>query len=366
MPRPLVLLLVSCLATPVYSQAPPFRHADAVDTAAKTEIEKQSLVGTAVVVIDDGKIVWSKGYGFIDRENKIAADPASSHFRWASISKSVTAVAAMQLAEKGLLDLDTDIRKYVPEFPDKGVPITTRQLLCHQGGIVHYVNGKVIKTEKTYPIEHPFKDVVTALDTFKESPLVNPPGEKFSYSTHGYILLSAVVERAGKEPFTDQVKKRIAEPLGMKDFRPDYEWENIPNRAVGYQRVGTEFKRRPADKAPDVSWKLGGGGYTSTAIDLARFGAGLINRKLVSEKTEKEMWARQKLKDGKDAGPYCLGFTQGTTPGGVKWIGHSGAQEKTRTMMMIDPVSKRGVAVMTNSEWAVTTRVAAAVMDAMK
>ena len=92
-------------------------------------------------------------------------------FRWASISKSLTAVAAMQLWERGDLDLKREARRYVPEFPDKGTTIRVWHLLCHQGGIVHYTNGKVIQTKRNYPMAHPFENVIFALDTFRESPL---------------------------------------------------------------------------------------------------------------------------------------------------------------------------------------------------
>lgn len=359
-------ILVSCLPTPSSAQSPPYAKAEKADAAAKAEVERQGLVGTAVVVFDGGKVVWSKGYGDADREAKVAVDPAVTSFRWASISKTVTAIAAMQLVEQGKLDLDADVRKYVPEFPDKGVTITSRQLLCHQAGIVHYANGKVIKTIKTYSDPHPFVNVVTALDTFKESPLIAKPGEKFSYTTHGYILLSAVVERAGGEAFVDQVKKRIVTPLGLKSFRPDYQWEDIPNRTKGYTRIGVTVAVRPADKDPDVSWKLGGGGYTSTAMDLATYGVGLAMDSIVSTKTREAMTTKQKLANGQDSGPYGLGFTLGTTPGGIKWFGHSGGQEKTRTILVVDTIGKRGVAVMTNSEWAEPMKVAVAVMDSIQ
>jgi CubicO group peptidase (beta-lactamase class C family) len=344
-----------------FAQAAPV--ADPLDKAAREEIEKQKLVGAAVGVMKGGKIAFLKGYGDADREAKTPVDPRKTLFRWASCAKSVTAIAALQLAEKGLLDLDADVRKYVPEFPDKGEVITVRQLLCHQGGIVHYTNGKVVRTEANYTAEHPFEDVVVALDTFKESPLVNKPGEKYSYTTHGYILLSAVVQRAGKEKFADQVKARIADPLKMATFQPDYQWKELPGRAAGYLKQGEQFVRRPADKDPDVSWKLGGGGYTSTVEDFARFAGGLLDRKLVTEKTEKAMWTPQKLKDGTVTN-YGLGFGVGKTPGGVAWVGHTGSQEKTRTALLLDVKAKVGVVVMTNSEWATPTAVAAAVLDA--
>ncbi|HYH64525.1 MAG TPA: serine hydrolase domain-containing protein [Urbifossiella sp.] len=350
------------------SQAPAQTYAKAAkaEAAAAAEVAKQELVGTAVVVIDGGAVVWARGYGHADREAGLAVDPAATQFRWASVSKPVTAVAALQLVEKGNLDLDADVRRYVPEFPDHGEKVTARQLLCHQGGVVHYSNGKVVKSARDYADPHPFADVVTALDTFKASPLVHRPGEKYAYSTHGYVLLSAVVQRAGRRPFAEQVKARIADPLRMTGFRPDYEWEAIPHRAAGYRRKDGEITRRPADLAPDVSWKLGGGGYTSPATAMAAFGVGLLNRKLVTEPTERLMWAPTRPSEEQPDRPYGLGFGLGTTPGGVKWVGHSGAQEKTRTALILDPAGKRGVVVMTNSEWAEPGRLAAAVLDAIR
>ncbi len=235
MNRPLALLLF-LVTTPAIAQERPYAHADRVDAKVRAEIARQEIVGLAIVVIDDGAIAWTKGYGFADREKGVPVDPAITQFRWASISKPVTAIAALQLSEKGLLDLDADVRTYVPEFPDKGVKITARDLLRHQGGIVLYANGPVVRTERSYSNPHPFADVVVALDQFKDSPLVNTPGTKYSCSTHGYILLSAVVERAGKRRFADQVTARIAKPPSR--CGPGH---SIPDRHVNVLGIADQF-----------------------------------------------------------------------------------------------------------------------------
>jgi serine beta-lactamase-like protein LACTB len=138
-------------------------------------MESQQLVGLAMGVIVDGKVVHVRGFGFADREAKRPVDERTM-FRWASISKPLTAMRAMQLVEQGKLDLDAEVREYVPEFPKKPHFITTRQLLGHLGGIVHYRNGVVIRSQVEYESPHPFADVVVALDTFKESPLIAEPG----------------------------------------------------------------------------------------------------------------------------------------------------------------------------------------------
>ncbi|MEC8896316.1 MAG: serine hydrolase domain-containing protein [Planctomycetota bacterium] len=315
-----------------------------IDKDMQDEIAKQSLVGAALGIIVDGEIAYLKGYGLEDRENKIPVT-RKTLFRWASISKSLTSVAAMQLYEKKLLKLHNDVRSYVPEFPDKKTLVTTRDLLCHQGGIVHYTNGKVIKTKRQYGTPTPFESVILALDTFKDSPLVNQPGEKFSYTTHGYILLSAVIERAGGEKFAGQVEKRISRPLGMTTLQPDYQWKKIPHRAVGYRKL---LGRVVPSSNTDVSWKLGGGGFISNIDDLAAFARGLINGRLVRPGTEKLMWTPRKLKNSR-ATTYGFGFNI-SGEGKDLQVAHSGAQEKTRTRMVIFPAKKLGVVVMSNSE----------------
>lgn len=332
---------------------------DAVRVALAAEYEAQGLVGLAVAVVRDGELAREFYFGHEDKAQDLPID-GRSMFRWASISKPVTAVAAMQLVESGKLALDRDVREYVPEFPEKPWPITARQLLCHQGGIVHYTNGEVIPTLRKYRTEHPFSDVVVALDAFKDSPLVAEPGAKHSYTTHGYMLLGAVVQRAGEASFAEQVRARIAAPLGMTTFQPDYQWVDIPHRAVGYRRVG---KLVVPTTDTDVSWKLPGGGYISTIGDLARFAAGLLQDKVLPREAREVMWTRQKTSDDKVTG-YGLGFGVSSVDR-QRRISHSGSQEKTRTLMQLAPDVDGGqgaaVVLMTNSEWAKLDRCADAV-----
>ena len=340
-----------------------------VDKAMRDEMAGQELIGLAVGIIQDGQIAYLKGYGLANREQRLPVT-RQTMFRWASISKSLTAVAAMQLWERGDLDLKREARWYVPEFPDKGTPIRVRHLLCHQGGIVHYTNGKVIRTNRDYPVAHPFENVIYALDTFKESPLVNKPGEKYSYSTRGYMLVSAVVERAGKQKFAHQVRDRTAKPLKLATLQPDYQWEEIPHRAVGYRQRGDQVE---VSTNTDVSWKLGGGGFISNIDDLAKFAAGLLNHRLVKPATRQKMWARQMTSGGEQT-KYALGFsfnhyrdgelhTWSANGTGIEIVGHSGSQEKTKTWMALWPQKKLGVVVMSNSEYANPRRLAGRLLE---
>jgi CubicO group peptidase (beta-lactamase class C family) len=359
MPCCLTPLLV---ATAAFAGTPSLtpQQTAAVDTAMKTEMVRQRLVGAAVGVLQDGRIVYTQGYGWQDREKRIPASRGTM-FRWASISKPVTAVAAMQLVEKGRLDLNADVRSYVPEFPDKGKPITVADTLSHQSGLPFYTNGKVIPRDRKYDTPHPFADVVTAVDTFALSPLLFDPGTKYSYTTYGYILASAVVQRAGRKPFAEQVEDRIADPLGMTSFQPDYQWVAIPNRAVGYRKRDGAIVR---STDTDVSWKLGGGGYISDIGDLARFAQGLLNHKLVSRATERLMWTPRATSTGTKTN-YGLGFDIRVDADGHRTVSHAGSQEKTRSLMWLRPDQRRAVVVFSNSEYADVSRVKDAVVAAL-
>ena len=331
---------------------PPARDFAALDAAWRAELEAQGLVGLAAAVVADGRVVHELHAGHADRAADVPVGPGTL-FRWASISKPVTAVAAMQLVLAGDLDLARDVRSYVPEFPEKPWPITAQQLLCHQGGVVHYTNGEVVRTKRTYDVEHPFEDVVVALDMFKESPLVAEPGTTFAYTTHGYMLLGAVVQRAGKASLWEQVQRRIATPAGMTTFQPDYQWLDLPGRAVGYTKLGDAVV--PTTNT-DVSWKLAGGGFVSSVGDLGRFAAALLGDTLLPAEARERMWTNQSTRDGKRTG-YGLGFNVSTVDGRRR-VAHSGSQEKTRTLMQLHPEQGLAVVFMTNSEWAKLDRFA--------
>lgn len=356
----------------------PAELAQRMDEAARAEMGRQQIVGLAVGVIQEGRISYLKGYGWSDREKRISVS-RKTMFRWASISKSLTALVAMQLWEKGQLKLDGDVRQYVPEFPDKAQRITPRQLLSHQGGIVHYSNGPVVVTLRQYDQPNPFESVLLAVDTFKESPLVNLPGQKYAYTTHGFILLSAAVERAGKQKFAHQVRDRIAKPLGMNTLQPDYQWIDIPNRTIGYRKRQNKIV---VSSNTDVSWKLGGGGYISSIEDLAKLGEGLLNGKLIQPKTRELMWAPRTTTTGKQTS-YGLGFRRWKYVNGalqsvsaeaaateskkqvlMQLVGHSGSQEKTKTLLVLEPQKRFGLVLMSNSEHTQIYSLAEALMKA--
>ncbi len=331
-----------------------------VDQAIQVQVEQQRLVGVAIGVIRQGQIAYTQGYGWADQRHQVPMT-SQSLIRWASVSKPVTAVIAGQLVAEGKLSFDDDVRSWVPEFPDQGLTIRVRDLLCHQSGIVHYSNGQVIRTRRNYDSPNPFQDVILALNTFKASPLIHAPGEKFSYSTHAYILLSAVTERAEGKPFHQQLQDRICQPLGLSTLQPDYQWNSIADRVVGYRMVNDGIRE---SSNTDVSWKLGGGGMISSVDDMARFACALLSDELLSEEIKQQMWVRQKTTDGTETN-VGLGFYVDGEGRSLK-ISHNGSQEKARTRLVIYPRGQNGVVVMSNCEYADPGKISTAIYNVLQ
>ncbi|REK12744.1 MAG: class A beta-lactamase-related serine hydrolase [Planctomycetota bacterium] len=334
-------LLVACLGTMIALVACPFAAADlsaetkqAIDEAAEAFREKQRVPGLSIAVAVDLEPAYEKGYGLADVENEVPAT-AESVYRLASISKMLTAVAALQLVEAGKLDLATPIQEYV-EFPEKQAPITCKHLLAHQSGIRHYKGDEVRSNIAYANVSDPFH-------VFANDPLLFAPGEKFSYTTYGYNVLGAAIEGASGQRYVAYVLEHIAKPSGMETLRPDSPYKLIPHRAAGYRMSGPVLVN---DISVDVSNKIPGGGWCSEAGDLVRFACALCDGKLLEPETLEEMWTARKTAGGDETG-YGYGCNIRTLDGDRR-ISHSGGQPKVSTFLTYSPAQKTAVAVMTN------------------
>ena len=358
-----VLYLLYALSLPLVAQAPQPQLAkdkqQLIERTVTAFMAKNSAPGISVAVVEDGKFEWANGYGLADVENFVPAK-AETSYRLASISKTITATAAMQLVEQGKLDLDAPAQKYCPAFPKpafqtKDAVITTRQLLAHLSGIRHY-EGPTADAE-IFSTKH-FDSINDALKLFAGDALLAKPGEKFHYSTHGYTVVGCVIEGASGENYGAYVKQHIFVPAGMAHTDVDDIHRIIFNRAQGYQK----------DKAGNVinsdlldnSYKIPGGGLISTAEDLARFEVALLNDQLVNRKTRDLMWMPVPDAAGKKSG-YALGWGTSDKPGFL-FVGHGGAQQRVATYVMLQPEKKLGVVVLCDLEDVDTQGLAADLM----
>ena len=313
----------------------PAEKVKAIDEAVNAFMQKQHVPGLSLAIVTNHEISYEHGYGLADIENNVPATPETV-YRLASISKLLTAVAAMQLVEQSKLDLNAPIQTYVPDFPEKQAAITCQHLLTHQSGIRHY-KGDENRSAVTYA------HVKDSFGVFKDDPLLFNPGEQVSYTTYGFNLLGAAIEGASGENYVKFVTDNICQPAGMTTMRPDSVAKIIPHRAAGYRSSGPVLVN---DYAVDVSNKIPGGGWCSTAGDLARFAIVWEQGRLVKPETLEKMWTPQKTSNGKttDRGLGCALLMIGDD----LRVSHSGGQPKVSTYLTLSPNSKSAVAIMCN------------------
>jgi serine beta-lactamase-like protein LACTB, mitochondrial len=316
-----------------------------IEAAISSFQRQRHIPAVSVAIVADNKIRFLGAYGIADLENSVPAK-LTTVFRIASISKALTAVAAMQLVEKGKLDLDAPVQKYVPSFPTKAFPITARQLLTHLSGIRHYKPGEGEYTNR-------YASLTEALSIFKGDPLEHEPGTRYTYSTFGYTLLGAVIEGASGMTFTDYMREHIFKPAGMQHTQVDDLYVLIANRARGYRpREYGQFNGNVRNQAlMDSSYKIPGGGFVSTAQDLARFAIAVQGNVLIKQETFEQMTKSQKTRDGKETG-YGYGWyidgREGRQADGSVW--HGGVQQGFTGDLWLLPKKHFGVVLLTNLE----------------
>jgi CubicO group peptidase (beta-lactamase class C family) len=324
---------------PAPSLAPP--QLEAIDTAVNAAVMRLGVPGVSVAIASSGLVRFEGGYGMADLENEVPAKPATV-YRLASVSKPMTAVAVLQLHERGLLDLDAPVWRYAPGYPEKPWPVTSRQLLAHLGGVRHYRDDEPTNTRPAWTMAE-------SLAFFKDDALLHEPGTRFSYSTYGYNLLGAVVEGASGKPFVEYMRENVFSPAGMPSARVDEVAALIPHRAQGYTRRGGGPLRN--SELADVSYKAPGGGLCANAVDVARFGQALVDGRLLKRETLDLMLTVPKSKDPRPSG-YALGLNvnAGAARGARREAWHTGGQERVSTVIFLLPDAGVSVAVLTNLE----------------
>jgi CubicO group peptidase (beta-lactamase class C family) len=310
-----------------------------IERVASEGHKETGAPGMSVAVAVGDRLAWANGFGVADVENDVPAS-ANTVYRIASISKPIAATAVMQLAERGRINIDDPVQKYVKSFPPKGEhTVTIRHLLTHTSGIRHYRQGEM--ESRTH-----YDTAEEALEIFKDDPLLFAPGTKYSYSTYGYNVLAAVVETASGLGFETYLRENVWAPAGMSATYFDHVSAIIPRRARQYVREGRTLLNAPY---ADLSNKWAGGGVLSTAEDLVRFHIALDEGKLLKADTLQQMYTPHRLNDGSNT-TYGLGWSSWKDKRGQAWIGHSGGATGGTTFLVRDPSRRLAVAVLCNIE----------------
>lgn len=322
---------------------------DAVDEAVLQEMREQELAGVAVGVIQNGIITHLNGYGYSDRETGVKVD-RETVFRWASISKTLTAMTALRMWEDGTLDLDADVRSYVSAFPQKSGVITTRQLLNNRGGVGHYADvSNWSANAANYPSTGTYNPNA-ALSIFSAAPLMSTPGTQYRYSTFGFMLAGAVIESAAQTAYQKGylgMVQEIADSLEMTSLQPDYQWQTPANESFGYELDCNGQLVRVADD--EVSWRLPGGGFQSNIRDITRFAQALVNQELLDDTTYTMMFTAQSTSASGNFG-YAYGIEIfDRLSGAFRKEGHGGVQNKARTQLYNYPQQNTAIVFLCNS-----------------
>ena len=353
MKKPVYCLLAVLLLTPIcFAQTSIVQHPEVAGAIKLLEawIESQMAYrgqpGISVGVVYDQKLIWARGFGHADVEKKIAATPATI-FRMASVTKTFTATAIMQLRDAGKLSLDDPVVKHLPWFkiksPFADAPtITIRHLLTHTSGLPR---------EAAFPywMDANFPTIEQIKETLPNQEAAFAPETRWKYSNLALALAGEVVAVVSGSPYDVYVRKHILEPLGMNDSTMLFPEAHRDRLAVGYGRRMPEGKRetRPFMDCKGITPAAN---LSSTVEDLARYLAFQISdgKGVLKASTLREMhrihWLRPDWKSGAGIGFAITRANERTV------IGHGGSLAGYRTQISFSPEEKLGVIVLTNSD----------------
>jgi CubicO group peptidase (beta-lactamase class C family) len=324
------------------------------DAQTMVELAKSNLGGATLGIVFDGRLVWTRSYGWADRARRIPAS-AATIYRVGSVTKLFTALMLLQLEEAGTVHLSDPVERHYPEVaglrgrPPGAAPITLAQLATHTSGLApepqhatRYLSGPVSDWEKVM------------LSALPETEYQFEPGTRFGYSNIGYAILGAALARAAGKPYVPYVRERIFRPLGMKDT--DFEPRRAMRRrlATGYvldhgavDSLTSEREHRGR------GYKVPNGAAYSTVADLARFvafelGAGpdsVLRGDRLRENLRRTIVASD---DDMTAG-YGVGF-QVERAGNVLLYGHNGGVAGYRADVFFEPRSRTGFILLHNAQ----------------
>jgi CubicO group peptidase (beta-lactamase class C family) len=310
-------------------------RADAIDDYIRAEMARQHVPGLALAILRHGQLVRVQSYGFANLELQVPVHP-DTLFQSGAVGKQFTAAAVMLLVEDGKLGLDESIRKYLPDAPRSWAPITIRQLLNHTSGLPTNPNGDIRR-------EYTDDEMLQGL---YQRELLFTPGTRWNYSNSGYVTLGIVIKKITGEPYGDLLAKRLFAPLGMQTARQIDDRAIVLNRAAGYQlRNGAlrnqEWVSYTANSTADGSLYL-------SALDYARWEAGVFGRKVLKPESWAEMAQPARLANGATH-PYNFGWFLEHSAGQEIWR-HSGGWQGFQAFIIRYRGDELTIVVLANSD----------------
>jgi serine beta-lactamase-like protein LACTB len=294
---------------------------------------KADQPGVAILLMQDGKVLFKKGYGLANVNQKV---PIQSEmvFHIGSITKQFTAAAVMLLVEEGKVNLQAPISSHLENLPKAWKEITVEQLLNHTSGIPDYTDTKGYFKR--------YKEDITPnqiLDYVNTMPLIFEPGTKYRYTNTGYVLLGMLIEKLSGESYAVFLKKYLFKPLDLK--YTDYAAESMLEAVLGYNSSG-----KPAIYE-SMTQPFSAGALVSNAEDLARWTLALHNGKVVKPESLARMLTPTRIKNGEEI-PYGFGLAFRKSQGNLL-VGHGGYISGFSCYLEADPATKTVVVILHNT-----------------
>jgi serine beta-lactamase-like protein LACTB len=343
----------TALAAATFVHAADRKRLDAARAVVQELLATDPIPALSIAVMRGSELAWAEAFGKVDLELDVPA--TTSHlFRLGSVSKVITATLAAQLASKKTVDLDAPISTYMPDLPEQHRATTLKQLLTHRGGIRHYAD-KDNAPGNPGPIgQREYRTNADILAVFIDDPLIAKPGERVSYSTYGYTLVSLVLENAAKKPFLELVQQEIAAPLGLATLGGDDVMALVPQRVRGYhpgdmvRRMYPYFQGKWSNTdVSNVTYKWAGGGLLATPTDVARFGAAHLAPGKWSQSTLDLLFTPYTERNDRSP-PLGLGWRiDEDASKRLRWH-HAGTQDGVRASLVVYPKQMLSIAFATN------------------
>lgn len=308
-----------------------------LEDSARGLLASRSIPGGQVVVLFDGRLVADVAYGLAHVDSGLPVT-AATRFRIGSVSKLFTATAAALLWDAGRLDLDASAARLVPEFTLADSAVTVRRLAGHLGGVRHYIPRDFARPPQRYA------DVVQALSIFAADTLIALPGSRYFYTSYGYNLLGAVVQRASGQEFRAHLARVVFAPAGMTATVAERSDSIVAALAAGYNSTPDGPRLAPRT---DLSDRWPSGGFLSTAHDIARFAAHSVHSHWLSPRVRALLFTSMQLPDSQPTG-VGFGWRIGADSAGRVVFHHGGASTGGRAMLVVWRDEPLVVAITTN------------------
>lgn len=329
-----------------------------LDSVALTLLKEQqkevNAPGYTAAVAIDGSLAWAGSVGWANIENRKAM-ATETRLRIGSTSKALTSVGLAKLVEEENLSLDTPLREVFDDLPNPNWGnITARQLSSHMAGIPHYKeNTELLGKLETLAAQTHFANVEDALTLFDESDVLFKPGEKFSYSSLGTVVLSALMQRAAGTSYQELMYNKVFTPLEMNATGTESRADQAQLATFYWQNSEQKSELKPWYEL-DLSHRLAGGGWVSTSKDLAKLGQAFLNDDFIPEVIRAEFWTPQQLNNGEvNEQKYGIGWRihplnlgEGFKP--LTYMHHGGVSAGAQSFLMVIPEYNMSIAVNAN------------------